>query len=124
MATPAAEQARMRALLEAEDRALERDTRGAQAQVRRAAAQIAREGRRSGGGGGASAARLMRNAWRRPPSGGLSLSLGRLFRASRSRPSRIGKDGKRYVTFHFAVGQSSSKQGSRRHQSHIERPGD
>ena len=114
MATAAQDAARVKAILIKEDRALERDTRNAQAGVRRAAAQAARQERAAGGGGGGgiSPGRILRNAWRRPPRPGLRLGLGRLFRAPRGRPARKGSDGKRFVSVHFAVSQSSSREGS------------
>ena len=123
MATAAAEAAQIRRLLEEEDRALERDTRAAAAAVRRACAQVVREGRAAGGGGGTG--RLLRNAWRRPPTRPVAHALGRLFgTGSGGRPARKGADGKSYVTFHFAVGQSSSRGGAVAHQLYLERPED
>lgn len=121
MATAAAEAAQIRRLLEEEDRALERDTR-ASASVRRACAQVVREERAAGRGGGRG--RLLRNAWRRPPTRPVAYGLGRLFGARAQRPSRKGADGKRYVTFHFAVGQSLSRGGAVAHQRYLERAED
>ena len=122
MATAAQEASRIRQMLEAEDRALERDTRAAAASVRRACAQMMREERAAGRGGGTG--RLLHNSWRRPPTKHMASGLNRLFGVRAERPSRIGKDGKRYVTFHFIVGQSSSQAGARKHQAYIERPGE
>ena len=55
----------------------------------------------------------------------VAYGLGRLFGAGAGgRPARKGADGKSYVSFHFAVGQSSSKAGAVAHQRYLERAED
>ena len=107
MATAVQEQSRLRAIIAAEDRALERTLQQATARTLSAVRRLV-AGQRNAG------ARI-RRAWRRPPPKHFQRQM--TARKGRALPG----SGARGVTFHFALNRTHSGKNAAAHQHYIER---
>ena len=107
MATPVQEQSRLRAIIAAEDQALERTLQQATARTLSAVRRLV-VGQRNAGS-------RIRRAWRRPPPKHFQRQM--TARKGRALPG----SGARRVTFHFGLKRSHSGKNAAAHQHYIER---